>query len=170
MSKAFSANQTHIWYVAVPSNAEFTKPQFHFGERVSWSLEEQGNLHQLTGRITGIWFHLGKWNYDISLDIEKIREIELDEFTTLQDEDLSLVYDEYTLRDQLDHLSEWLLTRQAARRLGLLPEQLRHLRQQGRFSVGYHCRDASIPGSRKPLWQWHIGRCNEALAASNIIS
>ena len=165
MNAALSSNQTDAWYIAVPSNAEFTEPQFHFGERVSWSLEEQGNLYQLTGRIMGIWFHSGRWNYDIDLDSKKIDEIELEEFTTLEDKDLKLVHDDCTLRDQQDPLCEWFPTRQAARRLGLRPEQLRNLRQRRKFTVGYHCRDASIPGSRKPLWQWHIGRCHEALAA-----
>ncbi|MBD2054648.1 hypothetical protein H6F88_01150 [Oculatella sp. FACHB-28] len=164
MEKAFNNSSSHIWYIAVPSSGGFTEPQFHFGERVRWSLEEQGNLYQLTGRIVGIWFYNNCWNYDINLDLAHIEEIELEECVTLQDVDLSLVCDECALRDQLDPLCEWLPTQRAAKRLGLLPEQLRHLRQQGKFMQGYHCRDASVPGSRKPLWQWHIGRCNEALA------
>lgn len=165
MERSSKNNLSPIWYVAVPANGGFIEPQFHFGERVRWSLEEQGNLYQLTGRIVGMWFYDNYWNYDINLDLAQIGEIELEECVTLQDIDLNLVNDECALRDQLDPLCEWLPTKRAAKRLGLLPEQLRHLRQQGKFTEGYHCRDASIPGSRKPLWQWHIGRCNEALAA-----
>lgn len=163
MEKSFATRSTEVWYIAVPTNQEFTAPQFHFGERVSWWVTEPGSTQRFTGRITGIWFYQARWNYDICLDTEDAEELE--ERVTLLGEDLTLVFDECTARGQIDPLCEWLPTRRAAQRLGLAPEQLRHLRQQGRFVIGYHCRDASIPGSRKPLWQWHIGRCNEALTA-----
>ena len=53
MSKVLVANQ-EAWYIAVPTSAEFSQPQFNFGERVSWYLEPESLTHQLTGRIYGI--------------------------------------------------------------------------------------------------------------------
>ena len=164
MSKVLVANQ-EAWYIAVPTSAEFSQPQFNFGERVSWYLEPESLTHQLTGRIYGIWFGDSHWHYDITIDAGQNPSLDLEEFATLTEQDLTLIQDEFTLRGRVDPLCDWLPTRQAARRLGLLPEQLRNLRQQGRFMVGHHCRDASVPDSRRSLWQWHIGRCHEALAS-----
>ena len=165
MGKVSSVNQK-VWYIAVPTSAEFTQPQFHFGERVSWSLEDETDQCRITGRIFGMDFHAadGEWHYDITPDAGQHLPFELEEFVFLTDQALTLIQDEFTLRGNVDPLCDWLPTQQAARRLGLLPDQLRNLRQQGRFIAGHHCRDASVPGSRRSLWQWHLGRCHEALA------
>ncbi|MBD3886862.1 hypothetical protein IFO70_35100 [Phormidium tenue FACHB-886] len=72
MGKVSTDNPNNIWYIAVPANGEFTQPHFHFGERVSWVLEEQGDRYQVTGRIMGMWFHNNNWNYDINLDVEQV--------------------------------------------------------------------------------------------------
>jgi hypothetical protein len=76
MEEVSSNNSIDIWYVAVSARAEFTRPQFHFGERVSLFLEDEGNLYQVTGRVMGMWFHNDNWNYDINLDVEEIEKIE----------------------------------------------------------------------------------------------
>lgn len=164
MGRVSITNQD-AWYIAVPTSAEFSQPQFNFGERVSWYLEPETCTHQITGRIVGMWFSTSEWHYDIQIDATQNSSLDLEEWVTLTDQALTLIQDGFTLRGGVDPLCDWLSTRQAARRLGLLPEQLRNLRQQGRFLVGHHCRDASVPGSRRSLWQWHIGRCHEALAS-----
>ena len=64
----------------------------------------------------------------------------------------------------LQPASAWLQTAPAAQVLGISSEQLRKLRRRGLFKVGTHCRDTSIPGSGLARWQWHIERCQQALA------
>jgi hypothetical protein len=68
MGKVSITNQD-AWYIAVPTSAEFSQPQFNFGERVSWYLEPETCIHQITGRIVGMWFSTSEWHYDIQIDV-----------------------------------------------------------------------------------------------------
>jgi hypothetical protein len=152
------------WVIAVPKHAEFTQPSFHFGERVKWVIEVRGNRRCLTGRIRGCWFcEAGFWEYFIKLDINQSLGLELEDFVFLQSSQLSLVNDSDSLRNPTHPMSEWLNTREAARRLGVSQVQLRKLRLSGLLESGYHCRNTSVPGSSKPRWQWHLERCHQAL-------
>ena len=58
----------------------------------------------------------------------------------------------------------WLDTKEAAKALDLTPRQLNDLRRSGLLKVSKHCRDRSRLGSSRPTWQYHIKRCEEALA------
>lgn len=161
--------QACAWMIAVPMRAEFTQPQFHFGERVKWLINHDAHRLWLSGRIMGLWFTQPdeQWEYLIRLDpIDPPAGIELDETTIALEIELKLVNDAHAIRHSLLPITDWQTTDLAARSLGLSSDQLRNLRLRGFFSDGYHVRDASVPNSRRPYWQWHIQRCEAALEAS----
>lgn len=154
----------HAWFVAVPKRQEFTQPSFHFGERVKFY---QGQGHERTwetGRITGMQFVEGQqWTYNVILDnTSSLITCGVQALTAREDE-LKLVKDSYAIRDQLQPERPWLLTGKAALQLGITATQLRKLRLNGLFKSGHHYRDISIPGSGLSRWQWHVGRCAQAL-------
>lgn len=154
------------WSVLVPARAEFTQPRFHFGERVKWTLEIGASQHWLTGRIRGMWFSDShEWEYLIALDARStIDNTELDASAILNETELKLVEDSNSIRKYLKPASEWQPTESAAVALGLSSDQLRNLRLKGLFREGQHYRDASVPGSARPYWQWNVEQCSQLLS------
>lgn len=57
----------------------------------------------------------------------------------------------------------WYFTNEAAIALDLSAKKLRELYRLGMFKVGYHYRDVSPPGSKRPTLQFHVNRCQEQL-------
>jgi len=158
-------DQDYAWLLGIPKRQEFTQPKFHFGERVKWGTEAtSGTWNWQTGRIIGLSFTANRlWTYLIDLDQNgQAADTESNE-QSLEEQSLQLVKDSASLRNQLKPESEWLLTQQAAERLGLSATQLRKLRRKGLFKAGHHYRDTSVPGSGLPRWQWHLERCGKAL-------
>ena len=163
-SKTLTHNSDPAWFVGVPKCQEFTQPQFHFGERVKWSYEEDGHRIYRTGRILGMKFTPAQqWQYEIHLDVESSRSSEGEREVTIPETALTLISDSASIRLQLQPEPDWRLTRVAAQKLGVSSEQLRKLRRRGLFKSGYHYRDISVPGSGKSRWQWHLTRCSQAL-------
>lgn len=153
-------DQATAWLVAVPKRQEFTKPAFHFGERVKWRGYQQAPLPYRTGRIIGMRFVVDVgWHYTLEIDDDRAQTV-VDQIEPA----LTLVQDDASVRPQLESQSVWLMTADAAAELGISAEQLRKLRRRGLFKVGYHYRDTSVPGSGLPRWQWHRDRCAKALA------
>jgi len=161
--KTFTHDVNQAWLVVVPKRQEFTKPQFHFGERVKWSQEADGHRVYRTGRIFGITFTSAQqWQYKIHLDVESCSS-EGEREATITEVALTLIPDSQSIRLQLQPEPDWQMTRVAAQKLGVSSEQLRKLRRKGLFKSGYHYRDISVPGSGKSRWQWHLTRCSQAL-------
>lgn len=162
---SLSSEQDYAWLIVVPKRQEFTQPKFHFGERVKWCTEAKSSSWGCqTGRIIGIHFIASHgWTYLINLDQEGQAPDTASGEQSIAEPFLQLVQDSASLRRQLKPAADWLLTNQAAARLGLSPEQLRKLRRKGLFKPGHHCRDSSVPGSGLPRWQWHVERCSQAL-------
>ena len=157
------------WLIAVPKRAEFSQPDFHFGERCQWFSTSERDRHDFTGRITGMWFsRTYGWEYLMNLDRPLRSQGCLEEEAVVNQSNLTLILDRYSIRNQLKPTSEWLFTSEAAQSLGISPDHLRHLRLKGLFKSGYHCRDTSLPGSARPCWQWHVERCHEALEISRL--
>ena len=154
----------HAWFVAVPKRQEFDAPTFHLGERVKWRVEGEGRSPQSrSGRIMGLVFRTSQeWHYIICVDaVDADGETWQEQSAAV----LTLVPDTASIRPQIDHhQSPWQMTEAAAMALGISAAQLRKLRRQGMFRAGHHYRDTSVPGSGKPRWQWHVGRCEKALA------
>lgn len=153
------------WFILVPKSTEFTQPQFHFGERVKWQADTGSTRQWLTGRIKGMWFGTQQWEYLVELDSKLIAGIDLEKIEVFAELDLKLVDDATTLRKAPQLNSEWQPTDQAAKILGLSADQLRNLRLKGLFIEGQHYRDASLPGSNRAYWQWHVEHCNQFLTA-----
>jgi hypothetical protein len=101
----------------------------------------------------------------VALDSKPTGEIDLEEVEVFAATALKLVDDTATLRQAPQLHSEWQPTDQAAKILGLSTDQLRNLRLKGLFIEGQHYRDASLPGSNRAYWQWHVERCNQVLTA-----
>lgn len=81
--KSPSNDRDSVWLIAVPK-ASFSKPPFHFGERVKWWIDGNGVRQDLTGRIWGCWFSSEEiWEYYIKLDANQNIGIELEEFVFL---------------------------------------------------------------------------------------
>lgn len=161
--KSPSNDRDSVWLIAVPK-AEFSKPPFHFGERVKWWIDVNGVRQDLTGRIWGCGFSSEEiWEYYIKLDANQNIGIELEEFVFLNQTELRKVSDSSSIINHALPKSEWLMTREAAAHLGVSPDQLRNLRSKGLFKSGVHYRDSSVPGSGRPCWQWHVERCHQAL-------
>lgn len=57
----------------------------------------------------------------------------------------------------------WYFTNEAAIALDLPAEKLRELYRSGMFKMGYHVRDVSPNGSKRPTLQFHVNRCQEQL-------
>lgn len=155
--------QENAWFVLVPKRQEFPEPIFHFGERVKWiKKSETGQRSYQSGHILGMSCQDGEtWHYAIYLDdISEADPV----LTSLRADELKLVKDSRSIRNQLAPTSLWQMTEPAAAYLGVSAEQLRKLRRNGLFRAGFHYRDTSIPGSGKPRWQWHVERCAQALA------
>ena len=153
------------WFISVPKQAGFTQPPFHFGERVKWWISVEGVQHWLTGQIRGGWFddEEHSWEYCIKLDSHQNIGVELEEVVFLWESELKKVEDSLPTASFPQHKSDWLMTCEAAKILGISPVQLRKLRLKGLFQSGHHYRDTSVPGSGKPRWQWHVERCALAL-------
>ena len=163
-SKTLTHNSDPAWFVGLPKCQEVTQPQFHFGERVKWTHEENGHRVYQTGRILGMKFtQAQQWQYEIHLDSELLLPSEGDREVTITESTLKLVPDSQSIRPQLRTEPDWRLTQVAAQALGVSSEQLRKLRRRGLFKSGYHYRDISVPGSGKSRWQWHLTRCSQAL-------
>ncbi|MBD2081782.1 DNA-binding protein [Leptolyngbya sp. FACHB-17] len=60
----------------------------------------------------------------------------------------------------------WFHTKEAAIALDLTAGKLRELYRSRMFKVGYHYRDVSPPGSKRPTLQFHVNRCSEQLNTS----
>lgn len=157
--------QDYAWFVAVPKRDVFTQPQFHFGERVKWlEADAQGGRSWKTGCIMGMKFiREQRWHYQIQIDADSLTADASSEAVDFDEADLRLVPDSTSVRAQLKPTAEWMTTQSAACVLGISPAQLRKLRRQHLFKIGYHYRDTSVPGSHLPRWQWHVMRCGKAL-------
>ncbi|HEY9659762.1 MAG TPA: hypothetical protein V6C65_15000 [Allocoleopsis sp.] len=156
-----------VWYITVPKQQEFTEPKFHFGEQVQWRREAIGcSRTSLTGRIIGMQFiaHAQSWQYQIVRNEFGPQPGDASEFTEVVEENLIEGQNSVSMHQRIHPVSDWLSTDQAAAQLGISAEQLRKLRRRGLFKVGHHCRDTSVPGSGLPRWQWHLARCEKALA------
>ncbi|MBD1844015.1 hypothetical protein H6F89_11505 [Cyanobacteria bacterium FACHB-63] len=57
----------------------------------------------------------------------------------------------------------WYFTNEAAILLDLTDKKLRELNRLGTLKMGYHVRDVSPTGSKRPTLQFHIERCTELL-------
>jgi hypothetical protein len=57
----------------------------------------------------------------------------------------------------------WFFTNEAAIALDLPAEKLRELYRSGMFKRGYHVRDVSPNGSKRPTLQFHVNLCQEQL-------
>lgn len=57
----------------------------------------------------------------------------------------------------------WFFTNEAAIALDLPAEKLRELYRSRMFKMGYHVRDVSPNGSKRPTLQFHVIRCQEQL-------
>ncbi|MBD1847288.1 DNA-binding protein [Cyanobacteria bacterium FACHB-63] len=57
----------------------------------------------------------------------------------------------------------WYFTSEAAIALDLPAEKLRELYRSGMFKCGFHYRDISPIGSKRPTLQFHVDRCQEQL-------
>ena len=57
----------------------------------------------------------------------------------------------------------WFFTSEAAISLDLPAEKLRELNRLGMFKLGYHVRDVSPPGAKRPTLQFNVDRCQEQL-------
>jgi hypothetical protein len=156
--------QDCAWFVAIPSRVEFTKPEFHFGERVKFWQGERHDRSWETGRIIGMKFvEPAQWRYTITLDETSALPTMGVQEVTAEESELRLVKDTCAIREQLQSEQQWFQTVEAAKQLSITPEQLRKLRLNGLFKVSYHYRDTSVPGSGLPRWQWHLDRCSQAL-------
>lgn len=74
-----SQSQDLVWLLIVPKRQEFTKPKFHFGERVKWQGEDRnGTWCCRTGRIIGMHFVRlqREWQYVLVLDAEYLESID----------------------------------------------------------------------------------------------
>lgn len=154
----------HAWFLAVPKRQEFTMPAFHLGERVKWRVAGEGRSPRYqSGRVMGLVFRASQeWHYIICVDVP---ETDAEAWQEHPATVLTLVPDTASIRSQIDlHQSPWQMSEAAAAALGISAAQLRKLRRQGMFKAGHHYRDTSVPGSGKPRWQWHVGRCEKALA------
>ncbi|MCY6493137.1 hypothetical protein [Leptolyngbya sp. GGD] len=60
-------------------------------------------------------------------------------------------------------MKTWFFTGEAAIALDLPAEKLRDLYRSGMFKMGFHVRDVSPNGSRRPTLQFHVNRCQEQL-------
>ena len=58
---------------------------------------------------------------------------------------------------------QWFMTNDAAIALDLPAEKLRELYRSGMFKVGFHYRDISPIGSKRPTLQFHVKRVEEVL-------
>ncbi|KAM3113030.1 hypothetical protein [Phormidesmis sp. 146-33] len=58
---------------------------------------------------------------------------------------------------------QWFFTAEAAIALDLPSEKLRELYRSGMFKVGFHYRDTSPIGSKRPTLQFHVKRVEEVL-------
>jgi len=121
-----SSEQDYAWLIVVPKRQEFTQPKFHFGERVKWCTEAKSSSWGCqTGRIIGVHFIASHgWTYLINLDQEGKAPDAASGEQSIAEQFLQLVKDSASLRRQLKPAADWLLTNQAAARLGLsLPWQ-----------------------------------------------
>lgn len=156
------------WLVVVPKRAEFCQPAFHFGERVKFCQGQGKDRSWETGRIVGMKFAQPEfWVYFIEMDKDSSLSTCGVEEVTAREVELKLVRDSASLRERVQLNQQWFHTPQAAAMLGISEEQLRKLRRNGRFKSSYHYRDASIPGSGRPYWQWHVDRCSRELEAAS---
>jgi len=57
----------------------------------------------------------------------------------------------------------WVKTSEAAIALDLSAKKLRKLNGLGMSKTGYHVRDVSPNGSKRPTLQFHVDRCSEQL-------
>jgi hypothetical protein len=162
-SRTATPHSALAWFVAIPNRREFTQPQFNFGERVKFYQEQGGERTWETGCIIGMKFDAEHWLYSIVLDSDSsLTACGVYELTA-KEQELQLVHDSCAIRQQLQTEQAWVVTAEAAIKLGITPEQLRKLRINGLFKQGYHYRDTSVPGSGLPRWQWHVERCGKAL-------
>lgn len=107
------------------------------------------------------------WVYFIELDEDSSLLACGIEEVTAKELELRLIRDSASLRERVQLNQQWFHTPQASVMLRVSEEQLRELRRNGRFRSSYHYRDASIPGSGRPYWQWHVDRCSKELEAAS---
>jgi hypothetical protein len=58
---------------------------------------------------------------------------------------------------------KWFFTVDAAKALDLPAEKLRELNRAKTFKFGFHVRDVSPVGSRRPTLQFNVERCEDVL-------
>ncbi|HEY9634532.1 MAG TPA: hypothetical protein V6D14_14060 [Coleofasciculaceae cyanobacterium] len=62
------------------------------------------------------------------------------------------------------HLSSpWLGTSSAAAALGITPQHLRRLRNDGLLKPGKHYKNIARPGAARQTYRWHLTHCSQAL-------
>lgn len=157
-------NHDAAWLITIPKRSEFSEPAFHFGERVKFCPGKEGDRTWETGRIVGMKAsEQEQWIYHIELDSDSpLYACGIQELSAKQNE-VSLVKDSCSVRNQVQATRAWFPTAEAAALLGITNNQLRKLRLNGLFKQGFHYRDTSIPNSGLPRWQWHVERCTQAL-------